>query len=109
MSVLVMPDVYGPQGEPLYWKNDTTGLLGAIINKYLRKDPQEPLDWAEWVSLRSYVVHWINAPGFQDSPEYQFLAKLRLRARTMTIEEFAEEGGADSLLAEALEIGIDPF
>lgn len=101
-----MPAAY-PNGGPLFWSHETSGVLAPIVMAYLKRKPltAEQLD-----ILVEYCVHWINAPcwGGAESDVHGDLAEefadLRDRIKRITTARDLQRWCLD-----ALDVGIDPF
>jgi hypothetical protein len=93
-----------PGGLPVYWRDETTGVLAAAVKKYLAR---ETLDAETLEFLRLYFEQWYAAPVWERNAHYNEEARQALEAirreiaRADTVEQIR--------LAEAaaLNLGID--
>ena len=90
-------------GLPLYWLRELSGQMAEVVEKYLNGYSMTP---AEVNIIRSYVLHWAEAPGFV-TPDGGSVPKSGLLAPLdndhCTVEDIRK-------VAEVLlDIGIDPF
>ena len=102
MSRKIIPDFY-PQGLPLYWRDETSGEMAKIVEKYLFG---LPLCDEEFFVLRGYLAHYINAPCW-DFPGNAFAAELA-EARA-AVQELNTARDVDAWIVKLLEIGLDPL
>lgn len=81
---------------PGYWRNETSGALAPVVEKYLRGGTLTP---TEVMTIRAYLRQWVAGdfagPG---------VAILRRRVRNLHTD--ADVRG---WLADAIELGIDPL
>jgi hypothetical protein len=103
-----MPAFYRPPfGLPFYWMDEMSGVLRGAVRAFLdsRVMPGNPaVDVDQVAALREYLVHFINAPCFDDTGFGAELAKLR--------EDVGGLGSADEIarwIGECMQIGIDPL
>lgn len=93
-------------GGPLYWRDEVTGRLAAVIARYLR---EEPLSAADLQVMRVYLIQWIDAPVWDSNPHLSaegrlYLTELRQKARNLNTYREVEEW-----LDAATENGMDPI
>jgi hypothetical protein len=85
-----------PPGVPGYWRNETSGVLTPVVEKYLRREWLTPTEVA---TMRAYLRQWINGAFF--GPEIPLL-----RARVDAIRTHLD---VKAWLRDALDVGIDPL
>lgn len=90
-----------PYGTPLYWQDDVSGTLRAIVSAYYdRKNGPPQMEPESLEILRAYLHYVINAPCWKG----RGIAKLRARiASASTVADI------DRFIASCLKIGIDPL
>lgn len=92
MSDLLIPPAYlGPQGLPLAWASEETGVLRAAIMAYYDQVlGKGEMTVEQLLFLRAYLVHVINAPCWLEKNPHADLkialniGDLRRRAAKMT-------------------------
>lgn len=104
-SYVDSPPVFG---LPLNWRDDQSGIMGHAIMAYLNQCPSD-----EQLSLViAYVKHYVHAPVWIETrPEHitdpimdSRIAAIREKA--LTLKTMTD---VNNLVAEAAEIGLDPF
>lgn len=83
--------------EPGYWMDETSGVLGKVVHKYLQGDE---LDDRELGVMREYLRQWIHAPAFI-GPEVD-----RLRDE---LGDVTSNIALRTWLADAFNAGVDPL
>lgn len=101
-----MPTTYlPPLGTPLYWRNETTGVLSAAVWAYLSHgaDPERhPSPTAtQLVLLIAYLHYVIHAPCWYGQGELA-----QLRADVADLQTLAD---VQSWIMRCLAIGVDPL
>jgi hypothetical protein len=94
----VYPKLYG---GPLYWKDETSGVLKAAMMGYLERHEITPL-------FLDYLNYWIEAPAWrfrETEPEY-LAALAELIARSKTLKHAQE---VRTWINDCLNWGIDPL
>lgn len=94
-----IPSIY-PNGGPLYWRNEQSGLLSIAVHRYFE---QKPLHSNLIEILRDYLLHWINCPAFRFNPE-EIREQLRMQASEITSKE-----DLDRVIDACLHQALDPF
>lgn len=109
----IVPPIYrtlGPiTGLPLNWRDEVTGELPAAIGAYLdNRIDGSRITEREVELVRSYMVHYIGAPCWNQMNEDEELAEelAGLRRDVLTLRT-AEDIGR--WISRCLDIGIDPL
>ena len=82
---------------PGYWRNETTGVLQPVVQRYLNG---ARLTGEEIATMRAYLRQWIAAEGFTGP-----LAETLRR----TVGEITTQAQLEAWLDEAIDAGIDPL
>ena len=102
----MIPNFYRPPlNLPLNWRDEVSGVLPAAVEAYLdNRIEGTTITDAQITVLREYIVHYINAPCW-DNPEFVTeLAHLRTVAPGLdTATDIAE------FIRLAMDIGLDPL
>ena len=86
---------------PLYWQDEETGTLAAVVTAYYCDlTSQEPMKPADLDLLKAYLVYVIEAPCWQ-IPDRQAVVDL--------IDNAADAESIAHIMDGLLDIGIDPF
>lgn len=83
--------------DPHFWRNETSGLLAPVVEKYLRG---ENMDSREIGTMRAYLRQWIMSPVWK-GPEISGLRDM--------IESLNSKAQIDRWLLRAMDAGIDPL
>lgn len=98
-----IPKIYvSPTGGPLYWRNETSGVLPAAVWAYLN----ESATGEQLELLGNYLEYYIHAPCW-DIPGNAFadeLEELRQSSKTLRARQEIHDW-----IFRALDIGIDPL
>jgi hypothetical protein len=94
-----MPQVY-PNGGPLYWLYEQSGVLPAAVRAYAEKR-ETPEQFA---LMRAYCRYWIDAPCWREEPGETALQTLRETIRGVSTRETL-----DAWYWDAVVLGIDPL
>lgn len=91
---------------PGYWRNETTGVLHAVVEAYLQG---ETLNTEQVAVMRAYLRQWIGSPVWDQNPygdagEGDILDALRLR-----IDGLQTHADIERWLADADDTGLDPL
>jgi hypothetical protein len=101
-----MPNFYRPPlNLPFNWHDEVSGELPRAVAAYLdNRIDGSPLTYAQIVLLREYLVHYIDAPCW-DNPEFaNELLDLRKSAR-----EIESAGDIAEWVLKGMDIGLDPL
>lgn len=103
----MIPNFYRPPlGLPLNWHDEVSGILAAAVNAYLDNRIEGKPITDEQVSLvRTYIVHYIGAPCWDNEEFSKELALLRRTAR----RELRTPEDIGKWICDAMEIGLDPL
>jgi hypothetical protein len=85
-----------PPRIPGYWRNETSGTLAPVVEKYLRG---ERLNLGEVKTMRAYLRQWINA-------DFRGPAVQELRER---VDSLTYDADVRAWLRDASEFGCDPL
>ena len=108
------PDImcWNPKIKPLFWMDEQTGMMKAIVDKFLEEIHLTNL---EMKYLRWYIVQWIDGIVSHTKmryPEKDFEKYLKngvpenYKNKT---DEMDQEQLIDFVVKELLNYGIDPF
>jgi hypothetical protein len=86
-----------PPGVPGYWRNETSGVLAPVVERYLHGGQ---LDQDEVAIMRAYLRQWVGAAAFY-GPDI-----IELRQRVNLLQTHSQ---LRAWLADALDAGIDPL
>jgi hypothetical protein len=90
-----------PFGVPLYWMNETSGILRSAVQAYVTAETNGPDMTAEQFELfRAYLTYVIHAPCWKGLDRRRFAFKLAAATDTAAIH---------TILMELLDFGIDPL
>ena len=95
-----------PVGGPLYWRDETTGVLAGAILVFIAHvaNKSNAAPSADQIELiRDYLDYWINAPCWREFESGELL-KLREEVKTLKTTEEVHKW-----LMTALDAGIDPL
>lgn len=84
-------------GLPGYWRNEVSGVLVPVVEKYLRA---EELDEQEVAAMRAYLRQWVRAPAWRGPAVYGLIDSVERIKTTSDVTDW---------LADALDAGIDPL
>jgi len=91
---------------PLYWMNETSGVLKPVIEKLLMATELTPMEVSV---IRAYFRQWIDSPAWDVNPhenERSRAALADLRAQVRQIESMKDiEHSLAAMIAE----GMDPL
>lgn len=108
-------DIPFRNGGPCYWMHEETGILQQAVNAYflpyrtVMVIPSIELAEKPLLYLRSYLVHWADAPCYKNNPHATDEDLGRLKELIESAKRINSRKDIDEWLEQALEIGIDPF
>lgn len=108
------------QGMPMYWRNETSGRLHKAVMAFLspacdlslcEKSPENipELSDEDVCLLREYLVHWAEAPCFQNNPHISRQQKLQLEGVIMQAKDINNRADINNVLDALMKLVIDPF
>lgn len=102
----LIPDFYRPPlGLPLNWRDEVSGVLSGAVAAYLdNRVDGKPIGAHDLDLVREYIVHYIDAPCWDNDEFSQELAFLRRTARELRTPE-----NIGKWIRDAMEIGLDPL
>lgn len=102
----MIPNFYRPPlGLPLNWRDEVSGILVAAVNAYLdNRIDGTPITDEQISFVRTYIVHYIGAPCWDNEEFSQELAFLRRTAR-----ELKTPDDIGKWICSAMDIGLDPL
>lgn len=112
MAMNFMPNFYRPpMGIPLYWRDEMTGELPTAVNTYFKACAGEKvtLTQRQLDIIANYLQHYIGAPCWtktMEGDEAMFGDYKELIARAHTL---ASVESIKRWIADAMELGLDPF
>ena len=101
-----MPEIYKPPlGLPFHWQHEVSGRLATAVTAYLdNRIHKETIAEEDVTILREYLVHYINAPCWNNEEFASQLTALRSSAPTLDSATKISEW-----IWDAMEIGLDPL
>ena len=99
---------YRSDGAPSYWKFEQTGRLAAAIKAYLNnRIDKTAISPAECDLVKTYLQHWIYAPGWQENRFDHWPEDLkRLREAA---DQITDADSIERWIHDAIDLGIDPL
>jgi len=91
---------------PIYWMNETTGILKPAMEHYLYNVPLAVKDIG---AIRAYLRQWVRSEVWDQNPYSDENGRALLANLRELVDSIHDRAGIDTWLDLALELGMDPL
>jgi len=100
-----MPTEYKSFGLPFHWQSEASGELYAAVYAYLDyRIDNRPFTAAQFALVRDYMIHYVNAPCWNNDEFKAELIDIR-----QTAARLLGPDDIPALIHKCMDIGLDPL